>query len=401
MNTAVSSTALLEAIQQVVGPSSPEKPIALHEPDFRGTEAWTYVKDCLDTGWVSTAGQWVSRFEQELASATGAAHVVAVTNGTVALRLALHLAGVKPGDEVVLPPLSFVATANAVAHLGAVPHFVDVEPTTLALDPSALAERLEQLAERRDGRLLNRQTGRRLAAVLPVHVFGHPADGMALRQVADAWGLPLVEDAAEALGSWRGDIHCGLFGAVGTLSFNGNKLITTGGGGALLTNDAELAQHARHLSTTAKLSHPWAFEHDAVGWNDRLPNLNAALGVAQLEDLERRLEAKRQLAERYRAAFESLEGVELVSEPADCRSNHWLVSLRITAENPETAAAQRLQLLERAHAVGLLLRPIWTPLHQLPIYKACPAGSLPVAENQAPRLLNLPSSPQLLEDWTR
>ena len=220
----------------------------------------------------------MSRFEQELASATGAAHAVAVTNGTVALRLALHLVGVGPGDEVLLPPLSFVATANAVAHLGAVPHFVDVEPTTLAMDPSVLAERLEKLAERRNGRLLNRQTGRRLAAVLPVHVFGHPADGMALRQVSDAWELPLVEDAAEALGSWRGDTHCGLFGAVGTLSFNGNKLITTGGGGALLTNDAELAQRARHLSTTAKPTHPWAFEHDAVGWNDRLPNLNAALG---------------------------------------------------------------------------------------------------------------------------
>ena len=224
MSPAASTMAILEAIQQVVGPSSPGQPVALHEPDFRGTEAWTYVKDCLDTGWVSTAGRWVSRFEQELASATGAAHAVALTNGTVALRLALHLVGVEPGDEVLLPPLSFVATANAVAHLGAVPHFVDVEPITLAMDPAALANRLEQLAERRNGQLLNRQTGRRLAAVLPVHVFGHPADGMALRQVADAWGLPLVEDAAEALGSWRGDTHCGLFGAVGTLSFNGNKL---------------------------------------------------------------------------------------------------------------------------------------------------------------------------------
>ena len=285
MSAAMSTMAILEAIQHVVGPSSLEHPIALHEPDFRGTEAWTYVKDCLDTGWVSTAGQWVSRFEQELASATGAAHAVAVTNGTVALRLALHLVGVEPGDEVLLPPLSFVATANAVAHLGAVPHFVDVDPITLAMDPYVLAERLEQVAEWCDGKLLNKQTGRRLAAVLPVHVFGHPADGDVLRQVADAWGLPLVEDAAEALGSWRGDTHCGLFGSVGTLSFNGNKLITTGGGGALLMNDAELAHRARHLSTTAKVPHPWAFDHDVVGWNDRMPNLNAALGVAQLEDL--------------------------------------------------------------------------------------------------------------------
>jgi len=396
MSTAGSMQAILEVIQQLVGPSSTEQPIALHEPDFRGTEAWSYVKDCLDTGWVSTAGQWVSRFEKELAAATGAAHAVAVTNGTVALRLALHLVGVEPGDEVLLPPLSFVATANAVAHLGAVPHFVDVEPTTLAMDPSVLAERLEQLAERHDGQLLNRETGRRLAAVLPVHMFGHPANGILLRQVAETWGLPLVEDAAEALGSWRGDTHCGLFGAVGTLSFNGNKLITTGGGGALLTNNAELAQRARHLSTTAKLPHPWAFEHDAVGWNDRLPNLNAALGVAQLEDLERRLQAKRKLAEHYGAAMAGLEGVELVHEPAGCRSNHWLVSLRFTRADPAEAERQRLQLLEAAHKAGLLLRPVWKLLHQLPMYAETPRGALPVATDQAQRLVNLPSSPQLL-----
>jgi len=400
MSAAVSTIAILEAIQQVVGPSSSGQPVALHEPDFRGTAAWAYVKDCLDTGWVSTAGRWVSRFEQELASATGAAHAVAVTNGTVALRLALHLVGVEPGDEVLLPPLSFVATANAVAHLGAVPHFVDVEPTTLAMDPAALAERLEQVVERQAGQLLNRQTGRRLAAVLPVHVFGHAADGMALRQVADAWGLPLVEDAAEALGSWWGGTHCGLFGAVGTLSFNGNKLITTGGGGALLTNNAELAQRARHLSTTAKLPHPWAFEHDAVGWNDRLPNINAALGVAQLEVLDRRLEAKRRLAERYSQAITGVEGVELVAEPPGCRSNHWLVSLRFLAEDPAVAEAQRLQVLEAAHAEGLLLRPAWRLLHQLPMYARAPRGRLAVAEDQACRLLNLPSSPQLLEDWS-
>jgi perosamine synthetase len=234
---------------------------------------------------------------------------------------------------------------------------------------------------------------------LPVHVFGHPAEVDQLRAVADAWGLPMVEDAAEALASWRHSTHCGLFGAFGTLSFNGNKLITTGGGGALLTNDAGLAQRASHLSTTAKQPHPWAFDHDAVGWNDRLPNLNAALGVAQLENLDRRLEAKRQLAQCYAQAFARQEGVELVAEPPGCRSNHWLVSLRLTAEDHAIAESQRLQLLESAHAAGLLLRPIWTPLHQLPMYRACPAGSLAVANNQASRLLNLPSSPQLLEGW--
>ena len=397
MSTAMSTMTILEAIRQVVGPSSPEQPLALHEPDFRGTEAWTYVKDCLDTGWVSTAGKWVTRFEQELASATGAVQVVAVTNGTVALRLALHLVGVEPGDEVLLPPLSFVATANAVAHLGAVPHFVDVDHITLAMDPSALAKRLEQVAERCNGQLLNKQTGRRLAAVLPVHVFGHPADGDALRQVADAWGLPLVGDAAEALGSWRGDTHCGLFGSVGTLSFNGNKLITTGGGGALLTNDAELAQRARHLSTTAKIPHPWAFDHDVVGWNDRLPNLNAALGVAQLEDLKRRLEVKRQLFENYSTAFSGVEQVELVAEPAVCRSNHWLTTLRFTSSDSQEAERLCEELLHAAHSAGLLLRPVWKLLHQLPMYVSAPRGALPVAEDQSKRLVNLPSSPQLLQ----
>lgn len=396
MSKSSSIPSILHSIQQVVGPCRSGQFVALHEPDFEGTEAWTYVKDCLDTRWVSTAGKWVSRFEDDLASLTGAAHAVAVTNGTAALRLALYLVGVEPNDEVFVPPLSFVATANAVAHLGALPHFVDVESTTLAMDPSALAERLDQVAERRDGQLFNRETGRRLAAVLPVHVFGHPADGMALRRVADAWGLPLVEDAAEALASWRGDTHCGLFGSLGTLSFNGNKLITTGGGGALLTNDAELAHRARHLSTTAKLAHPWAYQHDEVGWNDRLPNLNAALGVAQLEVLESRLEAKRKLAVRYSDVMLSLDGVEIVPEPVGCRSNHWLVTLRFTAVDPADAERQRLQLLEASHAAGLLLRPVWKLLHQLPMYLEASRGPLPVAQDQAQRLVNLPSSPRLL-----
>ncbi len=390
---------VLQRIQTLVGSSSKDQPISLHEPDFSGTQAWNYVKDCLDSGWVSTAGHWVTRFEQKLCSITAADHAVVVSNGTVALRLALHLVGVGPGDEVLLPPLSFVATANAVAHLGAVPHFVDTEQDALGLCPVALATRLEAISEQREGTLVNRETGRRIAAVLPVHVFGHPAAVDQLRAVADLWGLPLVEDAAEALASWRGETHCGLFGSIGTLSFNGNKIITTGGGGALLTNDSDIAKRARHLSTTAKQPHPWAFNHDAVGWNDRMPNINAALGVAQLEDLDRRLDAKRLLAKLYEEAFADLDGVELVLEPSGCRSNHWLVSLRFTSDDTLVAQAARLQLLEAAHAVGLLLRPIWTPLHQLSMYQDCPAGSLSVAASQALRLVNLPSSPQLLDGW--
>ncbi len=399
MKESVSANLIVKSIKKVVGVSNKDKPIVLHEPSFTGSNAWTYVKDCLDTGWVSTAGSWVSRFEQELASFTGASHAIAVTNGTVALRLALHLVGVQPNDEVLLPPLSFVATANAVSHLGAIPHFVDVEPYSLGLDPTALSSRLEAVAKRHQGQLINSESGRRIAAVLPVHVFGHPAEVAKLQSVADAWGLPLVEDAAEALGSWRDDTHCGLFGAVGTLSFNGNKLITTGGGGALLTNNPELAQRARHLSTTAKCPHPWAFDHDAVGWNDRMPNINAALGVAQLEDLNRRLEAKRQLAQHYRETIEKLDGVELLTKSPGCVINNWLVTLRFTSPEPALAEAERNDLLEEAHAQGLLLRPIWTSLNKLPMYRCVPSGELSVASDQVRRLLNLPSSPQLLQGW--
>ena len=268
---------VLKAIQGVIGFSCKEKPISLHEPDFKGTKAWEYVRDCLDSGWVSTAGRWVNRFEQELCDVTGAEHAVVVSNGTVALRLALHLVGVGPGDEVLLPPLSFVATANAIAHLGAIPHFVDIEPNALGMCPAALDTRLDTIASTHEGFVINKESGRRIAAVLPVHVFGNPAEVNQIRAVCNAWKIPMVEDAAEALASWREGTHCGLFGAVGTLSFNGNKLITTGGGGALLTNNSDLAKRARHLSTTAKIPHPWSFNHDAVGWNDRLPNLNAPL----------------------------------------------------------------------------------------------------------------------------
>jgi len=392
----VLASTILERIRTVVGSSGREAVVALHEPDFSDTRAAELVQDCISTGWVSTAGRWVEVFERELAAATGASQVVAVANGTVALRLALHLVGVGAGDEVLMPPISFVATANAAAHLGAIPHFVDIESESLGLSPQALQNRLEELAERRGSTLINRNSGRRIAAILPVHVFGMPAAIEPILAIARAWDLPVIEDAAEALGSWRGGTHCGLFGSVGTLSFNGNKLITTGGGGALLTHDEALSRRARHLSTTAKLPHPWEFQHDAIGWNDRLPNLNAALGVAQLEVLASRLERKRLLHQRYREALADLEGVELLEAPAGCRVNHWLATLRFTAADAALASRQRLALLEQAHAVGLLLRPVWQPLATLPMYRDAPASRLDQALDAAERLINLPSSPQLL-----
>lgn len=388
---------ILAVLRDVCGQTSKSSPIALHEPDFRGTNAWQYVKDCLDTGWVSTAGQWVSQFEQSLCHFTGAKQAIAVSNGTVALRLSLHVAGVRPGDEVLLPPLSFIATANAVTHLGAVPHFVDIDACSLGMSPSSLAERLAAIGERRDGQIYNRESGRRVSAVLPVHVFGRPALINELRAVSHEWGLPLIEDAAEALGSWVADDHCGLIGSLGVLSFNGNKLITTGGGGAVITNNAELANLARHLSTTAKIPHPWDFKHDLVGWNDRLPNLNAALGVAQIEDLDRRLLLKKKLFDRYVNLFASIPGVEILSEQPGSTSNHWLVSLRLLADDSREATAARLNIIESAHSEGILLRPVWQLLNQQPMYSDSPHGPLRIAEDQACRLLNLPSSPQLLE----
>ena len=390
---------IIERIEYVAGPSSSEQPVGLHEPCFEGTNAWSYVKECLDSGWVSTAGSWVNQFEEKLCAVTGAKHAVVVSSGTVALRLGLHVLGVSPEDEVIIPPLSFIATANAVAHLGAIPHFVDIEKETLGLCPVALTSRLRAIAERRKDIIVNKETGRRIAAVLPVHVFGNPAKVDELKRVSDSWGIPMVEDAAEALASYRDETHCGLFGSVGVLSFNGNKLITTGGGGALLTNNAELAERAKHLSTTAKKPHRWAFEHDEIAWNDRLPNINAALGVAQLENLEKRLGAKRLLAKEYKKAFNDMRKIELIQAAKRDITNNWLITLRFKERDPYEAESKRNQVLEKAHSKGMLLRPVWKLLNKSPMYRGCPSGELNIAENQVMRLLNIPSSPQLIKNW--
>ncbi len=378
---------LLAAIREVVG-NAPSIP--LHEPLFAGQE-WRYVKKCLDSGWVSSAGGFVTEFEQRLAAYTGAANVVATSSGTSALHLALVAVGVRPEDEVLLPALTFVATANAVKYCHAVPHFVDIEPATLGVDPAALAEHLRRTAVRDTaaGCWRNRDTGRRLAALIVVHAFGHPARTNALAAVCQEYDLPLVEDAAEALGSWRGGRHAGTTGRVGVLSFNGNKIITTGGGGAVLTADAGLAARIRHLATTAKQPHPWEYHHDAIGYNYRMPNLNAALGCAQLQALPGLLAKKRHLAERYAARLAPLAGVTFVAAPQGTTSNYWLNTILLT--DP----AQRSPLLTLAHEQGIGLRPAWTPLHQLPMYLTAPKANLSRTENLAARIVNLPSSPGL------
>lgn len=365
----------------------PAAGLALHEPWLKGREGEA-VAAALAAGWVSSAGPEVARFEALLAEACGVPHAVAVSSGTAALQVALLLAGVEPGDEVLLPALTFVGTANAVVHAGAVPHFCDSEAATLGLCPAALEARLARIAEPAGGGLRNRESGRRIAALLPVHVFGHPAELEGLLAVAARHGVALVEDAAEALGSRRRGRPAGSFGRLAALSFNGNKIVTTGGGGALLTADPELARAARHLTSTAKLAHPWRFDHDRVAFNYRLPNLNAALGVAQLERLPAFLAAKRRLARRYEAAFAGVAGVSLQPEPPGCESNFWLNALLLDDPDP----GLRDRVLQAANAAGYRLRPAWTLLHRLPMYAAAPRAPLPVAEALEARIVNLPSS---------
>ncbi len=364
-----------------------DAPVGLHEPLFAGNE-WAYVKECLDTGWVSSAGRFVDRFEQQLAEFTGVKRAVAVVNGTAALHICLKLVGVLPGDEVLTPALTFVATANAVSHAGGIPHFADSEAGTLGLDPGKLAVHLAAAAEIKAGGCYNKTTGRRIKAVVPMHTFGHPVDLDPLREVCARYKLELVEDAAESLGSYYKGVHTGKFGRVSALSFNGNKVVTTGGGGAILTDDEDLGRLAKHITTTAKLPHKWAFNHDMVGYNYRLPNLNAALGCAQMEQLPGFIARKRALAERYRQALAGVPGVRFFAAPAFAASNYWLNALLL--DEPDLAARDRL--MARCHEEGLLVRPAWTLMHRLPMYAACPRMDLSVVEDIEARLVNLPSS---------
>lgn len=374
---------IVQALTQVCGSS----PAPLHAPSFAGQE-WAYVKACIDSTFVSSVGAYVDRFEDDLARFTGAKHAVAVVNGTAALHVALLLAGVTRGDEVLLPALTFVATANAVHYCGATPHFVDSQRETLGLDPAALREWLKYCSEQRHGVCVNKQTGRPIRALLPMHTFGHPCDMAALLDVAGEFGLALVEDAAESLGSTYQGQQTGTLGMVGILSFNGNKTITTGGGGALLTNDTDLARRAKHVTTTAKQPHRWAFEHDEIGFNYRMPNINAALGCAQLEQLPGFLASKRRLYEKYRGVFAAIPEVNLVAEPVGCESNYWLQAILLG----DLVAQQRDEVLAATNAAGIMTRPVWNLMHRLAPYRDCPRAPLPVAEYLEQRLINIPSS---------
>lgn len=379
---------LVQRIRSVIG--TEERFVPLHIPEFHGRERELLI-DCIDTGWVSSVGSYVDAFEAEVARLSGCAHGVVVANGTAALQIALIVAGVEAGDEVLAPALTFVATANATSHLGAVPHFVDSAYDTLGICPDRLRAHLEQVAEVRDGATWNRQTDRRIAAVVPMHVFGCPVDMDGLDAVVADWPMSVVEDAAESLGSRYKGRLCGSLGTVAAVSFNGNKIVTTGGGGAIVTNDAALAKRAKHLTTTAKLPHKWAFLHDEVGYNYRMPNLNAALGVAQLEQLDTRLAQKQRLFDAYAEAFRGLNGVQLFHAPEGSVSNNWLVTLVLDQGYREA----RDQILAVLNDAGVMTRPIWTLMHRLPMYENNPRSSLSQAEDLEARVLNIPSSAYL------
>lgn len=367
--------------------STDQEKIGLHEPYFAGNE-WKYVKECLDTGWISSVGKYVDQFEQRLAEYTGVKRAVAVVNGTAALHIALILAGVNRDDEVIVPTLTFIATTNAISYCGAVPHFADSDTNTLGLDPYKLETYLQEIAEVRKDGCFNKETGRRIKAVVPMHTFGHPVDLDPLAEVCQRFQIQLIEDAAESLGSFYKGRHTGNWGKLSTLSFNGNKTITTGGGGAVLTNDEELGKMAKHITTTAKMPHKWNFYHDLIGYNYRMPNINAALGCAQLEQLPEFLVKKRALAKRYTECFSSVKGMHIFQEPKFAKSNFWLNVLMLEDGYKE----YRDVILEATNNVGIMTRPAWILMHKLPMFQSCPKMDVNAAEELEARMINIPSS---------
>ena len=380
---------MLRAIVAVTGNSK----VSLHEPSFRGKE-WSYVKDCLESTYVSSVGAYVDQFEAMLAEYTGARFAVAVSNGTAGLHVALMLAGVQSCNEVLIPSLSFVATANAVAYCGATPHFMESCTDNLGIDTYALEHYLRAETEQINGICVNKRSGKSIRAIVPMHVFGHPVNMDHLIEVAAQYNLVVVEDAAESLGSYYKGRHTGTLGQMGVLSFNGNKIITTGGGGAILTNDQTLAKRAKHITTTAKISHKWEYQHDEVGYNYRLPNINAALGCAQMEQLETFIKAKRKLFKTYRGALENIPEIALLSEPMDCRSNYWLQTIILNEEHESLLE----YILQVTNDNGVMTRPLWTPLHQLKPYLDCPKMDLQNVERFARRVINIPSSSHLVDE---
>lgn len=375
---------ILHIIRQTLSVS---KPVPLHEPFFNGNEK-QYLINCLETRFVSSVGEYVDRFETALANFTQSGYAVATVNGTAALHVCLLLAGVRPNDEVLVPSLTFAATANAVVYCNAVPHFIDADPQTLGVNIEKLADYLQTETVLQKKQCIHKKTQNVIRAIVPVHVFGHPVDMDELNTLCRQHHIAVVEDAAESLGSFYKNRHTGNFSRAAAISFNGNKTITTGGGGAILLNDETLAQKAKHLTTTAKANKGIHHFHDQTGFNYRMPNINAALGLAQLEQLPDFLACKRQLAGRYRSTFEKADGCRILWEPPYARSNFWLNTLILETSDPDTLESVCRTLSDN----GISARPVWTPMHQLPMYSNCPKMDLSATEKLKHQIINLPSS---------
>tara|TARA_R110002073_G_scaffold87184_2_gene207108 strand:- start:12 stop:1184 length:1173 start_codon:yes stop_codon:yes gene_type:complete len=361
-----------------------DMPIPLHRPVFAGNEK-QYLNECIDSNFVSSVGERVVDFEKGIAAYTGAKYAIATMNGTAALHASLVLAGVERCDEVLTQALTFVATCNAISYVGAQPVFIDVDRDTMGMSPAALEKFLDEHAERRDGQAWNKTSGNRFSACLPMHTFGLPCRIAEIAEICTNWGIALIEDAAESLGSYVGERHTGTFGQLGTLSFNGNKIITTGGGGMILTNDDSLAVSAKHKTTTAKIPHRFEFAHDELGFNYRLPNLNAALGCAQLEQLSTFLETKANLADRYEVLLDGMR-IELVRARPGTRSNYWLNAIVLDS------LEERDAFLAYTNDKGVMTRPIWKLMSHLPMYQHCQNDGLENSKWLEQRVVNLPSS---------
>lgn len=362
----------------------PEEFIPLHAPYFGGNEK-KYVLETIESTFVSSVGAYVNRFEEMMQEITGAKYAVAIVNGTAALHLALIVAGVKHGDAVITQPLTFAATANAIAHTGATPVFVDVDKDTMGLSPLALKQWLQENTIQRESNCIIKSTGQKVAACLPMHTFGFPLRIEEVVAVCNGFFIPVVEDAAESLGSYVGNIHTGNFGQLGIFSFNGNKTVTSGGGGAIITNDEKLGKLAKHLSTTAKVPHPYEFKHDQIGYNYRMPNLNAALACAQLEQLKLFISNKRALAALYKDFFKEREETFVWERPGST-ANYWLNTILFLGTEAQQA------FLKYSNEQKVMSRPIWQLMNKLPMYKDCLAGPLSIAQWLEERVVNIPSS---------
>ncbi|ASV32614.1 aminotransferase DegT [Maribacter cobaltidurans] len=358
--------------------------IPLHEPFFSGNEK-EYLSECIDTTFVSSVGKFVDKFEQDIAKYTGAKFAIATVNGTAALHIALQLAGVKKNHEVITQSLTFIATCNAVSYIGAHPIFIDVDRETMGLSPEKLEHFLSTGTHMENGHCINNATKRIIKVVVPMHTFGIPINLDELKTVCQKYNLQIVEDAAESLGSYQNNVHTGTKGLLGTLSFNGNKTITTGGGGMILTNDEKLAKQAKHLTTTAKIPHRWDFEHDRVGYNYRMPNINAALGCAQLEKLPEILKEKRGLAKKYEVFFKD-KAARFVTEPKNTVANYWLNAIVLDD------APNKDMFLTTTNDAGVMTRPIWKLMSSLPMFKDAQKGNLENSIWLEERVINIPSS---------